>query len=362
MAPPSTRAVIHSSPLTRTSWGPRGIDAWYCGPSENHYRCCNFYVPETRAMQVSGSYELFPVHCQLPTLTPLEHTQQVANELVCCMEHLPRPVRKRLFVTMLRDLRQHASAPTTYTPACDPATVPWGGNKGAQPNVSKGAPAAIPTSTNPTAPHIVRTAPHIDWRQTRANTPPQTPTPPVPLPTTPPVTDIPAGNIPSDSHVEPRRSPQIALLSPQHYSQAALAAISGPPPSQATPTNCHFCAPVTHPITGETITHYKNSSQTHLPHPPGRRRLGKNLGTWRKATPKQTHPAQTPSMSCPSTKFQTSRRTAPSHMRALSLIIDHKRLIPIVSASLPGATSLPTQENLPHEWQTSPQQKYCGTV
>jgi hypothetical protein len=38
MAPPGTRAVIHSSPLTRTSWGPRGLDAWYCGPSEHHYR------------------------------------------------------------------------------------------------------------------------------------------------------------------------------------------------------------------------------------------------------------------------------------------------------------------------------------
>jgi hypothetical protein len=50
LAPPGTRAIIHSSTLTRTSWGPRGIDAWYCGPALDHYRCNHFYVPETRAM------------------------------------------------------------------------------------------------------------------------------------------------------------------------------------------------------------------------------------------------------------------------------------------------------------------------
>jgi hypothetical protein len=33
MAPPGTRTVIHSSTLSRTLWGPRGLDAWYCGPA-----------------------------------------------------------------------------------------------------------------------------------------------------------------------------------------------------------------------------------------------------------------------------------------------------------------------------------------
>jgi hypothetical protein len=92
MAPPGTRAIIHSSTLTRTSWGPRGIDAWYCGPAEDHYRCSHFYVPDTRAMRILGSYELYPVHCQLPTLTPTEHTSQVAQELIRCMKFLPLPI------------------------------------------------------------------------------------------------------------------------------------------------------------------------------------------------------------------------------------------------------------------------------
>ena len=40
MAPPGTKAVIYESPEDRTSWGLRGIDAWYCGTSPDHYRNC----------------------------------------------------------------------------------------------------------------------------------------------------------------------------------------------------------------------------------------------------------------------------------------------------------------------------------
>ena len=45
LAPPGTRALILNPPALRTSWGPRAIDAWYCRPALDHYRCNNFYVP-----------------------------------------------------------------------------------------------------------------------------------------------------------------------------------------------------------------------------------------------------------------------------------------------------------------------------
>jgi hypothetical protein len=38
-APPGTRATIFNPPETRTSWGPRAINAWYIGPAPKHYRC-----------------------------------------------------------------------------------------------------------------------------------------------------------------------------------------------------------------------------------------------------------------------------------------------------------------------------------
>jgi hypothetical protein len=283
MAPPGTRAVIHSSPLTRTSWGPRGIDAWYCGPSADHYRCNHFHVLETRAMRISGTFELYPVHCQLPTLSPTEHTQQVAHELVRCMKFLPLATRKRLFTTTIQAIRKCTSAP----PEPDALDgLPWQPSKG----------AAHPTntsSTNPTAPQITRSAPRIHQRNTHNNVPPTkepmamptmptlhetNPTPPktYPAPTEEPTVIL--------ENAAPRRSPRIALLSPQLYSHAALSAIAiqayAPhTTTHAIPWTCeHFCALVTHPVTGETITKYNKLIADPITRQVWSRAFGKEFG------------------------------------------------------------------------------------
>jgi hypothetical protein len=59
----------------------RGVDAWYLGPSQDHYRCDLYYIPERRAYRISGSAELFPQHCQLPDMMPHQHLQELTNEL-----------------------------------------------------------------------------------------------------------------------------------------------------------------------------------------------------------------------------------------------------------------------------------------
>ena len=75
MAPPGTRAVVYISADGRTSWGTRGIDAWYCVPSTNRYRNCILLIPETGSYRISGSFDLFPQHCLLPEFTPIQHTR-----------------------------------------------------------------------------------------------------------------------------------------------------------------------------------------------------------------------------------------------------------------------------------------------
>ena len=57
MAPPGMRAVIYEDPKTRTSWGPRATDAWYCKPSFDHYRNYKFFVLETGAYHTFGLVE-----------------------------------------------------------------------------------------------------------------------------------------------------------------------------------------------------------------------------------------------------------------------------------------------------------------
>jgi hypothetical protein len=54
LAPPGCKAVIYESPAARGLWGSRGTDAWYLGPSLDHYRCNHYFGPETQAYCISG--------------------------------------------------------------------------------------------------------------------------------------------------------------------------------------------------------------------------------------------------------------------------------------------------------------------
>jgi hypothetical protein len=73
LAPLGCKAIVYEDGDTCGSWASRGVDAFYLGPAKDHYRCNNYYVPETLAYRILGSTELFPQHCQLPSLTPHQH-------------------------------------------------------------------------------------------------------------------------------------------------------------------------------------------------------------------------------------------------------------------------------------------------
>ena len=104
MAPPGTRAVVYEDPKTRRSWAPRGLDAWYCGPSFDHYRNMKFFVPETGGHRISGSFDLFPQHCLLPTLNPTQHVEAVHDELRESIMALPKKRRQRLQKAIIKSL------------------------------------------------------------------------------------------------------------------------------------------------------------------------------------------------------------------------------------------------------------------
>jgi hypothetical protein len=81
LAPLGCKAVVYEDCNTRESWASHGIDAFYLGPAKDHYRCNNYYIPNTRAYRVSGSKELFPQHYQLPSMTPPQHFCTLSDEL-----------------------------------------------------------------------------------------------------------------------------------------------------------------------------------------------------------------------------------------------------------------------------------------
>ena len=72
LAPPGCKAIIYKAPAVRGSWALRGTDAWYLGPSADHYRCNN---------KIWGSAELFPQHCQVPKLSNNAHLKALTEEL-----------------------------------------------------------------------------------------------------------------------------------------------------------------------------------------------------------------------------------------------------------------------------------------
>ncbi len=89
LAPPRCKAIIYEAPESQGSWGSHGTDAWYIGPSRDHYWCNHFFVPDTRAYQVQGLAELFPQHCQVPFLMWNKHLQEVIDKFVTTLHQLP---------------------------------------------------------------------------------------------------------------------------------------------------------------------------------------------------------------------------------------------------------------------------------
>ena len=93
-----------SSTLNQTSWGPRGMDAWY---------------------------SLGPLLVQVLTLT--EHMHRVTKELICCMEILPTATRKRLFATTMAAIRNplmiqpchHCRPQRVHPPRCQHHPIRW---------------------------------------------------------------------------------------------------------------------------------------------------------------------------------------------------------------------------------------------
>ena len=177
MAPPGTRAVIYEDPHSRTSWGPRATDAWYCGPSLDHYRNCKFFVPTTGAYRTSGSFDLFPQHCILPELTPIQHATAVSDELIDVIEKVPKVAKKKLLSNIKKAIRTIEHNPTLPVHAVSPPPAIEGGlaeAEGGGRNRQVCCPrttTAVTTTSNPTAPHVHRLKDRTHLKNTRSNTP-----------------------------------------------------------------------------------------------------------------------------------------------------------------------------------------------
>ncbi len=189
------KAIVYEEGDTRGSWASRGVDAFYLGPAKDHYRCDNYYVPETRAYHISGSTELFPQHYQLPSLTPHQHFRALTNELT---EHTAQASDflkgRRLLQLLALRVKNILNPPPVADEQRVEADCQARERETKQRVIAETPILTIPRITdappimltrNPTAKRVLKTTKRLHRRTTRNNTPGIVPLPvvihPVPL-------------------------------------------------------------------------------------------------------------------------------------------------------------------------------------
>ena len=91
MASPGTKTIIHIKPDNRPSWGSRGKEGWYIGPSLDHYRCVKCYLPFTRSEIDADTVTFLPKTVQFPEVTISDFLKQAATDIITLLKHPPHP-------------------------------------------------------------------------------------------------------------------------------------------------------------------------------------------------------------------------------------------------------------------------------
>ena len=266
LAPLGCRAVVYEDGDTRGSWASRGVDGWYLGPSQDHYRCDIYYIPETRGYRVSGSTELFPQHCQLPDMSPHQHFRALVDELSDDTGRQSLTPKGRRILNLLRDriigLLAPPPTPEEQRVASEEQRVTENIRREREQQLVDDSPIislpritdapGIMNSRNPTAKRTLKTTPRVHRRQTRHNTPGIV-APPV---SPPPYVPIPSG---AQRRMVTRHAINSLTETEQASCQRAFTPSRLLPPVVLdAPSHLeHFCSPMVHPITGETISSYK---------------------------------------------------------------------------------------------------------
>ena len=87
MAPPGAKIVMHSKPDQRSSWAYHGLEGYYVGPAQNHYRCLTCYLPLTRSEVPSDTVKFIPRYIPIPEVSIDDHVKKTANDLIHLLLH-----------------------------------------------------------------------------------------------------------------------------------------------------------------------------------------------------------------------------------------------------------------------------------
>ena len=90
LAPPGFKVIEFESTQTRKIFSPHGIQAWYVGPTLEHYICYKIYVPKTKAERICDTVSLYPHLCKSPVIQPIEQAVIAATKLTTEIKNLKK--------------------------------------------------------------------------------------------------------------------------------------------------------------------------------------------------------------------------------------------------------------------------------
>ena len=64
-----SKAVAYVNPAVHATWESHALDAFVTGMCKLHYRLIEFYIEKTRSIRTSGTYRIYPAHCNNPTMS-----------------------------------------------------------------------------------------------------------------------------------------------------------------------------------------------------------------------------------------------------------------------------------------------------
>ncbi len=283
LTPLGCKAVIYKDGNTHGLWASQGVNGWYLGPSHDHYQCNIYFGPETKAYYVSGPTELFPQHCQLPSMTPHQHLQALTDKLTSegtTARQTPKGCR---LLTLLQShinniLNPPAPPPEEQRVTTEEQRVSADIQYEDIQRVIDDTPIltvqrisdepAIMQSRNLTTKQMLKMTPRLHRRVTRNNTPGA-----VPLITRAPTARI-APDDDATPHIAHWTCSAVPLAMHNIVSQQALSMFTymahNTTAPAFTPTKLqqacphaqnthfeHFTNPMVHPVTGKTILSYK---------------------------------------------------------------------------------------------------------
>ena len=102
IGPPGTKVQVHIKPSEREAWHAHGMNAWYVGPSMNHYRNYKCYMLQTLDTRNSDTVDWLPSRVRLPTACSMDVAAAAARDLITALQN---PSTKSPLHTLNTDTR-----------------------------------------------------------------------------------------------------------------------------------------------------------------------------------------------------------------------------------------------------------------